>query len=248
MAGLALAYVAAGRLGLSLDAVSGFATLVWAPTGISLAALLHFGRGLWPAVAVGALVVNLWNGAPLGVAAGIAAGNTLEAVVGALLVERTAQPKLVGGARRCRGPRPRIARALGCSLLVFAPLACSDSAREEPVAEQAASVADARADALERGRVLYDGNCASCHGAGALGDGPLAASLPVAPANILEHLGDHSYEDMVRMVGEGIPPAMPPAAIGSDDVRLVMNYVWTLVPESERGLLRSLQEQAAEAH
>jgi hypothetical protein len=27
-----------------------------------------------------------------------------------------------------------------------------------------------------------------------------------------------------------------------------MNYVWTLVPESEVGLLRSLQEQAAEAH
>jgi len=107
---------------------------------------------------------------------------------------------------------------------------------------------DPRAEALARGRLLYEGNCASCHGPGALGDGPLAAGLPVAPANILEHLGDHSYEDMVRMVGEGIPPAMPPAAIGSDDVRLVMNYVWTLVPESERGLLRSLQEQAAEAH
>jgi len=94
MGGLALAYVAAGRLGLSLDAVSGFATLVWAPTGISLAALVYYGRGLWPGVAVGALAVNLWNGALPWVAAGIATGNTLEAFVGALLVERTAQPKL----------------------------------------------------------------------------------------------------------------------------------------------------------
>ena len=80
------------------------------------------------------------------------------------------------------------------------------------------------------------------------GDGPLAASLPVQPANILEHLGDHSYEGMVMMVVEGIPPAMPPAAMGSDDVRLVLNYVWTLVPESERGRLRALQEMAAEEH
>jgi len=148
-------------------------------------------------------------------------------------------------------PRSRLARALGgCSLLVFAQLACTGAAREEPAADQpdAATIVDPRAEALGRGQLLYEGNCASCHGPGALGDGPLAASLPVAPANILEHLGDHSYEDMVRMVGEGIPPAMPPAGIGSDDLRLVMNYVWTLVPESERGLLRSLQEQAAEGH
>jgi hypothetical protein len=70
----------------------------------------------------------------------------------------------------------------------------------------------------------------------------------VAPANIMEHLGDHTYEDMVRMVGEGIPPAMPPAAIGRDDLRLVVNYIWTLVPESERGRLRALQAIAAEEH
>src|SRR5690349_8789936 len=76
-------YVVTAKLGLRLDAVSGFATLVWPPTGIALAALVLFGRRLWPAIAAGALVVNWTMGAPLVVALGIAVGNTLEAVVGA---------------------------------------------------------------------------------------------------------------------------------------------------------------------
>ena len=80
---LATVYVAVARLGLQLDPVSRFATFVWPPTGLSLAALLLFGPSVWPGVALGALVANLWNGAPIPLAAGIALGNTLEAVVGA---------------------------------------------------------------------------------------------------------------------------------------------------------------------
>jgi signal transduction histidine kinase len=85
---LALLYIAAGRAGLQLDAVSGFATLVWAPSGIALAALLRFGLPLWPGVTAGALVVNLWAGAPLVAALGIATGNTLEPVLAVLLLRR----------------------------------------------------------------------------------------------------------------------------------------------------------------
>src|SRR6185503_16689059 len=73
---------------LALDAVSGFATLVWPPTGIALAALLLFGYRLWPGVALGAFVANLWVGAPIGVATGIAVGNTLEALIGTLVLRR----------------------------------------------------------------------------------------------------------------------------------------------------------------
>ncbi len=143
----------------------------------------------------------------------------------------------------------RIAGALTFSALVFTQVGCSGAAEEAPAAQRPeAAAADPRGEALALGQRLYEANCATCHGAGALGDGPVAVSLPVPPANILEHFGDHSYEDMVRMVGEGIPPAMPPASIGSDDVRLVLNYVWTLVPESDRPRLRALQEQAAEEH
>ena len=81
-------YVAVARLGLQLDPVSRFATFVWPPTGLSLAALLLFGPRLWPGVALGALVANLWNGAPIPLAAGIALGNTLEAMVGAYALSR----------------------------------------------------------------------------------------------------------------------------------------------------------------
>ncbi len=85
---LAVVYVVVGRLGLRLDAVSGFATLVWPATGISLAAMLLFGYRAWPGVAAGALITNLGIGAPAAVACGIAVGNTLEALAGAWAMKR----------------------------------------------------------------------------------------------------------------------------------------------------------------
>src|SRR3954452_20326733 len=83
---LFLAYFVTARLGLLLDAVAGFATLVWPPTGIALAALLLFGTRLWPGVLAGALCVNLVVGASLPVASAIAVGNTLEALAGTFLL------------------------------------------------------------------------------------------------------------------------------------------------------------------
>ena len=85
---LAALYVAVARVGLKLDPVSRFATLVWPPTGVSLAAMLLFGRDLWPGVFLGAAVVNVWTGAPILVASGIGVGNTLEAVVGEYVLRK----------------------------------------------------------------------------------------------------------------------------------------------------------------
>jgi mono/diheme cytochrome c family protein len=151
--------------------------------------------------------------------------------------------------RRHDAPASSLLRVAALAASGLAAAACSEAPREQsaPPPVEAATV-DPREAALARGQALFEANCASCHGTGALGDGPMAATLAVKPANILEHLGDHSYEDMVKMVAEGIPPAMAPAVIGSDDVRLVLNYVWTLVPNDERARLRALQEQAAEEH
>ena len=80
---LAAVYAVAGRLGLAADAVNGFASALWPPSGIALAVLLLGGTRLWPGVAVGAFAVNAWTGAPVLAAFAIAAGNTLEALLGA---------------------------------------------------------------------------------------------------------------------------------------------------------------------
>jgi PAS domain S-box-containing protein len=80
---LSATYAALGKVGLTIHPTDRFATLVWAPTGLSLAALVTCGTRLWPGVALGAFITNTWAGAPLPVALGMAAGNTLEALLGA---------------------------------------------------------------------------------------------------------------------------------------------------------------------
>ncbi|MGH7602900.1 MAG: MASE1 domain-containing protein [Gemmatimonadaceae bacterium] len=80
---IALLYVLVARAGLQLDAVSGFATLVWPPTGLALAAVLLCGYEVWPGVLIGAVVANVLTGAPIVVALGIGVGNTLEVLIGA---------------------------------------------------------------------------------------------------------------------------------------------------------------------
>jgi len=85
---LTVAYVVTARFGLTMDAVAGFATLVWPPSGISLAALLLFGTRLWPGVFLGAVTANLLTGADPLTAFGIGCGNTMAAVTGTLWLER----------------------------------------------------------------------------------------------------------------------------------------------------------------
>jgi len=86
---LAAAYTLAGKFGLGLTLAHGLATPVWAPTGIALAALLIFGRGLWPGIMLGAFVVNATSSAPLAFSAAAAAGNTGTVLLALWLIERT---------------------------------------------------------------------------------------------------------------------------------------------------------------
>src|SRR6266702_4698045 len=56
---LAIAYIIAGKLGLMLASLHASASPVWPPAGIALAAMLLFGYRVWPAILVGAFLVNL---------------------------------------------------------------------------------------------------------------------------------------------------------------------------------------------
>ena len=75
-------YALGGGLGLSAATVDSHITLVWPPTGIAIAALLRCGLGVWPGIALGAFIVNLWLGSPLPVALAIMVGNTLGPLCG----------------------------------------------------------------------------------------------------------------------------------------------------------------------
>jgi len=83
----AVVYFLAAKLGLGMAVVASEVTTVWPPTGIALAAIVLWGNRVAPGVALGAFVANvLTPGETVWTAAAIAAGNTLEALVGASLL------------------------------------------------------------------------------------------------------------------------------------------------------------------
>jgi signal transduction histidine kinase/CheY-like chemotaxis protein len=87
---LALIYIVAGKLSLHLAFLHKSASPVWPPAGIALAALIILGFRVWPAIFVGAFIVNFWTTPNILVSLGIAGGNTLEALCGAWLVNQFA--------------------------------------------------------------------------------------------------------------------------------------------------------------
>src|SRR5574341_15380 len=85
---VALAYYLTGRVGLAFPYVGSHITLIWAPAGIALAALLRWGPGMAAAIVVAALGVNLSVGASLPLAVAMAAGNTIGPLAATLLLRR----------------------------------------------------------------------------------------------------------------------------------------------------------------
>jgi PAS domain S-box-containing protein len=98
--GLALLYFLSGKLGLFLAVPPGYATVVWPPSGIALAALLICGRNLWPGILLGSFILNChiagvypWSdsgmfASPVQVAFMIAVGSTLQALLALAAINR----------------------------------------------------------------------------------------------------------------------------------------------------------------
>jgi signal transduction histidine kinase/ActR/RegA family two-component response regulator len=85
---VAVAYIITGRLGLALADVQANVTLIWPPTGLSIAALVLFGPRLAIGVAIGAFSLNASMHSPLPASAAIALGNTLEALTAWALLKQ----------------------------------------------------------------------------------------------------------------------------------------------------------------
>ena len=85
---LLLAYYLCGRAGLATLQTGQHLTLVWAPAGIALAALLRFGLGVWPSVLLGSFMLGLAMDLTPGAAAMVAFGQTLGPALGAWVLQR----------------------------------------------------------------------------------------------------------------------------------------------------------------
>src|SRR5512139_2459543 len=94
---LVAAYVISGLLGLTLALPPGYASAIFPPAGIAVAAVLIGGRGVLPWVFLGSLLLNLWTGYSanhrldtLSIASAtiIASASLLQATAGGTLLRR----------------------------------------------------------------------------------------------------------------------------------------------------------------
>ncbi len=125
---VAVAYGIAARLALLLAIQPGYAAPLWPAAGIALAAVLRLGPGLWPAIALGSFFANVVTHfdttsaealvRSLVIPAAIAAGASLQAVLGAALAKRAIGFPIASIEER------QVARFL----LLVGPLACLVSA------------------------------------------------------------------------------------------------------------------------
>lgn len=87
---LAAVYAAVAKVSLVAAMAHHVVSSIWPPAGIAVFALVRFGLGWWPGVAIGAFALNATSGISIAGALAIAGGNTVEAVVGAYLLTRVA--------------------------------------------------------------------------------------------------------------------------------------------------------------
>ncbi len=91
LAGIFGIYFALGQLGLAVGGFAGDRMAVWPAGGFAIAALVIFGRRAWPAIFAGAFFSLVIPTHRILLPALVATGYTLEAVLGALLVDRFAR-------------------------------------------------------------------------------------------------------------------------------------------------------------
>jgi mono/diheme cytochrome c family protein len=97
------------------------------------------------------------------------------------------------------------------------------ASRVNPIKPDAASI--------DRGKKYYFQNCASCHGAKAMGDGPAAVALTPKPTNLVAMSGGHPDGDFAWKIknGRGAMPAWK-SILKENQIWDLVNYIQALNP------------------
>ena len=87
---------------------------------------------------------------------------------------------------------------------------------------------------IDRGKKSYFQYCSSCHGAKAMGDGPVAASLNPKPTNLVAMSGGHPDGDFAWKIanGRGAMPAWK-SMLNEKQIWDLVNYIQNLNPKGK---------------
>jgi copper transport protein len=116
-----------------------------------------------------------------------------------------------------------VAVGIGLGLIVGRhfdkPLSQEEASAKNPVA--------ATTESIDRGRMLFMNNCIQCHGETGRGDGPLASTLPIKPANLYDHIPFHPDEFFFGVMTKGLSGVMPSfeSAISEEDRWNILNFL-----------------------
>jgi putative copper export protein/mono/diheme cytochrome c family protein len=234
---IAVASVNRGRLMQSLADVASEATLRLRAVGqLGRNASIEAGLGLF-VLAIVAIIGTLPPGLhteptwpfPLRLDLGeIAAGaQTVLSIAAVAFVLFFATTVFTAGRRRYRG------MAVSIAALILSGVVCWIALRPGIVAAYPttyyAPTQPYAAPSVSRGAPLYAANCTRCHGAGGRGDGPLASTLPIRPADLTEpHLFAHEVGDIYWWVSHGLDNGVMPgfaAKLTPDQRWDVINFV-----------------------
>jgi len=115
---IALLYFFSAKLSFAISKEHDIVTIViFMAEGIALGSVLYFGKKVWPGIFFGQLAVALANGLGLMTSLGIAAGNSIEAIMAVYLVSAYGIDTRLG----------RLRDAIGFTLLVVFMVFCLHS-------------------------------------------------------------------------------------------------------------------------
>ena len=114
----------------------------------------------------------------------------------------------------------------------------SGSAEAGPAATQVAPPADyagrtnpyqGEDTAAMDGKVIYQTNCASCHGQSAMGNGPAATSLDPKPQNLADNVADMADGYLLWRISEGGAMAPFHSAMPAWKTILTEDQLWQVI-------------------